>query len=666
MITQLYPTSVAQKVTLAIFLSVLLVACGGGSGGSSSGSTGDPPPATDIGGGGTSDPEQPPPEEQPPEEQPPENQRPEVDVCVDISVDEGSVVELRVTAQDPDGTVEALAWSQTAGTPVLLEDSTSQVVTFVAPILTEEQVLTIQVKVTDNNGATAADSVQVTVVPVNLPPEVNAGTDQTLRGLTEVSLQATASDPDGSVVSYQWRQIDGEAVDLPQVSGASLTFETPSTVVDLELAFEVEVTDNEGGTAQDTVRVIVTPENAPDVSILFPPAMGLYEGELIDVFGAASPRGTAQIEKVMVNAGSKAVEAELSTNGVWRAPGFSLPSGMTELTIRVTVTDTEGLEQTDEAVLLLGQDTLGEGPEWEESPGLALAPSGKVVYLLTSGFRLSDTKLLAVDLATGHRLDSITNFTDESFGPVYGAFTDMVFDSVGERFLLASAPSEADHLIVAVDLATGERSVLSGADVGSGPAFELPNDLMLDDEGQLWVTNNDGSEGAASIMTVDMITGERVVVIDESTMPTAVDAPLSGVFASDEGLFYVVENIDSDSPILAFDVTSDVATGTTLSAADPNASVKISAGAESLHLDEAHNRLILRSRGDDHIVAVDLATGERTLLAPEVLGTAPTLFDRSESAYHAHHNLLYVAGGGSRDALVVVDLESGDKVTVSR
>ena len=38
-----------------------------------------------------------------------------------------------------------------------------------------------QLKVTDNNGATAIDTVQVTVNAANIAPTVNAGTDQTIK-----------------------------------------------------------------------------------------------------------------------------------------------------------------------------------------------------------------------------------------------------------------------------------------------------------------------------------------------------------------------------------------------------------------------------------------------------------------------------------------------------
>ncbi|WP_027330119.1 PKD domain-containing protein [Marinimicrobium agarilyticum] len=667
------------KIALAILLSAILASCGGSSGGADPQPQVGETPSTNIDGDDTGDVDEGDSEDDDgAEEEPPENEEqnndeeasknitPTIDAGSDLSPEEGSVVQLRATANDSDGTLGPLQWRQTGGAEVSFEVNATGVLRFLAPTVSEERLLTFEVQVADDDGGTASDSVRVTVMPVNLPPTVEAGSDITLRGLSEVNLLAQATDSDGELSAYQWQQIDGEAVDLDETAAAQLSFQAPSTLVDVELAFEVIVTDNEGATGRDTVRVTVTPEDAPDLSIHFPPAKGLYEEETVDVFGSVQSRGSAQIESVMVNAGSGATEADVGPDGSWRASAVALPSGVTELTIKVTATDTQGLDQTDEAVLMLGQETLGEGPTWEESPGLALAPSGDVAYLLTSGFWLSDTKLLAVDLATGDRLDTVADLSDETLGTVYGAYTDMEFDPVAGRFLLSSAPSGEDHLIIELDMATGMRSVITGGDIGDGPALNLPNDLMLDGEGRLWVTNNGGSEGVPSVMTVDLATGKRTVVVDESTAPVTVDAPLSGIFDGKTGQFYVSENIFSDSPILAFDVTDEVVTGASLSATDWSVTPKIAEGAESLHLDAARKRLILRSRGNDTIIAVDLATGERTLLASDVLGSSSTILDSTETAYDANRNLLYIAGGRSRDALVVVDLESGDRVTISR
>ena len=56
-----------------------------------------------------------------------------------------------------------------------------------------------QLKVTDNNGATAIDTVQVTVNAANIAPTANAGTDQTIQLPTNsVSLSGADTDADGT------------------------------------------------------------------------------------------------------------------------------------------------------------------------------------------------------------------------------------------------------------------------------------------------------------------------------------------------------------------------------------------------------------------------------------------------------------------------------------
>ena len=57
-----------------------------------------------------------------------------------------------------------------------------------------------QLKVTDNNGATAIDTVQVTVNAANIPPTANAGTDQTIKLPTNTCfINGSGTDADGTI-----------------------------------------------------------------------------------------------------------------------------------------------------------------------------------------------------------------------------------------------------------------------------------------------------------------------------------------------------------------------------------------------------------------------------------------------------------------------------------
>lgn len=92
----------------------------------------------------------------------------------------------------------------------------------------------------------------------NNPPIANAGPDQTVTQNTSVTLNGSASsDPDGSIVSYAWRQVSGKAVSLSNPTAAIATFTAPRTAKPIDLVFELTVTDNKGATAVDQVTITV-------------------------------------------------------------------------------------------------------------------------------------------------------------------------------------------------------------------------------------------------------------------------------------------------------------------------------------------------------------------------------------------------------------------------
>ncbi|MCJ8311979.1 MAG: YHYH protein, partial [Saccharospirillaceae bacterium] len=120
--------------------------------------------------------------------------------------------------------------------------------------------------VTDNEGLTAKDSLEVLVNPVNAAPSVDVGIDLTVDEQTGVTLLSSAGDSDGSIVTYKWKQIQGTTVLLKNTNTDSATFTTPMLTSVETLIFELTVTDNKGLTSTDSLNVLVNPVNlAPGV-----------------------------------------------------------------------------------------------------------------------------------------------------------------------------------------------------------------------------------------------------------------------------------------------------------------------------------------------------------------------------------------------------------------
>lgn len=96
------------------------------------------------------------------------NTPPSVNAGEDGNSDELSAVTLSSVASDSDGIISSYSWTQTAGTSVAITNSSAHEASFISPSLFENEVLTFQVTVTDNDGDTATDEVSYTIMPVGL------------------------------------------------------------------------------------------------------------------------------------------------------------------------------------------------------------------------------------------------------------------------------------------------------------------------------------------------------------------------------------------------------------------------------------------------------------------------------------------------------------------
>ncbi len=154
---------------------------------------------------------------------------------------------------DPDGTIVGFAWSEggvALGTGTVLNHNFT--------VGTH----TVTLTVTDNGGATAADTVVVTISP-NQPPVSAAGPDQTItdvddNGTESVTLDGSgSSDPDGTLVSFAWSEAG-----LPLGTGAVLIqlFAVGTHTVTLT------VTDNGGATSAASLTVTILPAPPPDTT----------------------------------------------------------------------------------------------------------------------------------------------------------------------------------------------------------------------------------------------------------------------------------------------------------------------------------------------------------------------------------------------------------------
>jgi len=166
---------------------------------------------------------------------------------------------------DVDGTVVSYQWTKISGPAAFKIINPTSAVTGINNLV--QGVYQFQLSVTDNNGATAVDIMQVTVnAAPNVPPVANAGLDKTITLPTNsLTLSGSGSDADGTITNYQWKKISGPSA-FKLVDPTSAVTGINSLVQGI-YQFELTVTDNSGAIAIDAVQVTVNPApNRPPVA----------------------------------------------------------------------------------------------------------------------------------------------------------------------------------------------------------------------------------------------------------------------------------------------------------------------------------------------------------------------------------------------------------------
>lgn len=174
-----------------------------------------------------------------------------------------SSVTLSGSGSDVDGSITTYAWVKTSGGAGTITSASSSS-TSVTGLAAGNYVFTLTV--TDNNGATASNPMQVVVnaaPPANISPIANAGPDLNITLPTvQVTIAGSSSDPDGSVASISWAKTAGPA-QFTIVNGNTNTPTFKDFVVGT-YDVTMTVTDNLGAVTTDVMRLFVA--SAPNLN----------------------------------------------------------------------------------------------------------------------------------------------------------------------------------------------------------------------------------------------------------------------------------------------------------------------------------------------------------------------------------------------------------------
>ena len=228
---------------------------------------------------------------------------------------------------DNDGSILGYSWDFADGSPLSTSANPSH-------LYTAAGTYDVTLTVTDDDFLTTTATVPVIVGPPNVPP-VAAGTATPAVGkpILDVAFSsATATDPDGSIVSYSWNFGDGSPVSTdPNPSHSYDTLGNYSVLL--------TVTDDDGAINTVAIPVSVIPNTPPTAQPVATPRVG-KEPLSVDLSAATSSDSDGEIVSYEWDYTDDGIvdSTDIETSFDYIDPGT--------YTARLTVTDEDGAVDT--------------------------------------------------------------------------------------------------------------------------------------------------------------------------------------------------------------------------------------------------------------------------------------------------------------------------------
>lgn len=253
---------------------------------------------------------------------------------------------------DTDGSIVSYQWT-VESSQIRIDNANAAVARFTAPAMNTSMSTYAELTVTDNQGASHTDRVQIVITgKANNIPVANAGPDKQANPNTLVDLDGTAStDEGGAFMVYRWEQVSGPRVEINRDTSAHADFR-PSELG--TYVFRLTVRDDDLSENVDTVTIEVINNNQLP-TITLPTERILFDELELAVLPAlvVSDADGSIVKYQWVLDPLSEVDIEILNADQFRA-SFNVPA-LTEsrfLYFRLTVTDDKNGSVTSDRLLV--------------------------------------------------------------------------------------------------------------------------------------------------------------------------------------------------------------------------------------------------------------------------------------------------------------------------
>ncbi len=284
--------------------------------------------------------------------------------------------------QDNGGLISSYAWSQSSGPSSATIGTATKASTTISALVQGTYIF--KLKVTDASGATATDSLMITVkMAANVPPVANAGTSKSITlPVNTVNLDGSLStDADGTIASYSWAQISGPSTS--SIANATSAKTAVNNLIAGQYTFELTVKDNAGASSKAQVKITVSSAG------LQPPVANAGANQTIqlpvnqvalDGTGSAAPSGTITSYSWTQVSGPSSASWSAATASKTNATALVAGTYVFQL----TVVDNNNAKATDQVTIIVNAAA--------NIPPVANAGSSITITLPTNTATLDGTK----------------------------------------------------------------------------------------------------------------------------------------------------------------------------------------------------------------------------------------------------------------------------------
>ncbi len=258
------------------------------------------------------------------------NNAPVIDMTSTQRITAGQVVDFSVGVSDPDGDSVTVVWqADNAEVTFSTTTDTSTKVSF--PDSSIEQVIKISVTATDSKGKSSVKTMTVTLEPSiasNLAPTISLPGAQEARGGQSIVLVATVQDPEGDIVSIEWRA-NNNALVFSDPQSLTPTLMLPEVTSVTIITITLIATDSHNNSSEKTLILTIVPSDTePTPNVQF---------ELAERFETTSGDVTRLTAQFTSNVETTAITWNLSSfDDVDASEENSSVNGVTTTTVTFT------------------------------------------------------------------------------------------------------------------------------------------------------------------------------------------------------------------------------------------------------------------------------------------------------------------------------------------